>query len=638
LADASVKAVLPALKGTLKANDGYFFTSPVGSFLPNAFGLYDMHGNAEDWCADRYEKDYYAVSPATDPRGPGTGRDRVARGSPWCGPAYCAHSAMRFHGDPDLGGADKGFRAVMVEDGAVAKSAGSRFDGRITVSAETTHALRPLDKEGNVDFLAALNERCRQGVTAENNAAVPFWQALGPSWASGFEEKFFHMMGIDPPPSKGKYLLPLKYYVSSRQDSLPVKRINADYAWDVYAPALARPWSAEEFPILAELIEINDAPLAKFHEAAGRSRYYSPLFPATDCTLLIGTLLPDLQYSREGVRLLGARAMLHLRDRRPEPVWRDLLACHRLARLFGQGPMLVSQLVGRSISRQACKATAVLAARDFVDEKFAVRMLHDLDSLPPMPRTGDVLNLGERYMLLDAVCRMARGGPREFSQVVELISQLNNAAPGTSKTSVALKFPTQWTHNESVDWDLVLASCNRWYDDLVRAGDAPSFSACSERDGALDAALKDLTHKLSANKTAVMVYLGNIPTQAKSFDMFGVMAGLMTPSFIAARTTEYRATAEFQLCRLSLALAIYHRRHGDYPTSLDALTPTILPTVPHDPFSDKGFHYQRKAGTYILYSFGPSNTDEQGRERDSDPPGTNVMLPAPTAADEKNGK
>ncbi len=281
----------------------------------------------------------------------------------------------------------------------------------------------------------------------------------------------------------------------------------------------------------------------------------------------------------------------------------------------------------------------MLAAQDFVDEKFAVRVLRDLDSLAPMPRTGYALNLGERYTFLDAVCRMARGGPREFVQDVELISQASDPASGTSKTYAALKVPLRWTHNESVDWDLVLAMCNRWYDDQVRAGNAPSFSACSARDGALDAALKDITRKLSADKTTMMtMYFGNIPTQMKSFDMFGVMAGLLTPSFTAARVTEYRATAEFQLCRLSLALAIYHRRHNDYPASLDALAPTILPTVPRDPFSDKGFHYQRKAGTYILYSFGPSNIDEQGRERDSDPPGTNVMLPAPTAGDGKNGK
>ena len=70
VADAAAKAKFPDWKYTIKANDGYVFTAPVGKFKPNAFGLYDMHGNAWQWCADWYGADYYAKSPADDPTGP----------------------------------------------------------------------------------------------------------------------------------------------------------------------------------------------------------------------------------------------------------------------------------------------------------------------------------------------------------------------------------------------------------------------------------------------------------------------------------------------------------------------------------------------------------------------------------------
>jgi sulfatase modifying factor 1 len=67
----------------LPTRDGFAFTAPVGKFKPNAFGLYDTHGNAWEWTADYYGEDYYAKSPVDDPQGPTSGRVRVRRGGSW---------------------------------------------------------------------------------------------------------------------------------------------------------------------------------------------------------------------------------------------------------------------------------------------------------------------------------------------------------------------------------------------------------------------------------------------------------------------------------------------------------------------------------------------------------------------------
>ncbi len=94
--------------------DQWKYTSPVGSFSPNGYGLYDMAGNVWEWCSDWYDSGYYSNSPESNPTGPSSGTSMVIRGGSW----YYFDDILRVAYRYDLGsfpasGVGLGFRCVQ---------------------------------------------------------------------------------------------------------------------------------------------------------------------------------------------------------------------------------------------------------------------------------------------------------------------------------------------------------------------------------------------------------------------------------------------------------------------------------------------------------------------------------------------
>jgi formylglycine-generating enzyme required for sulfatase activity len=86
---------------------------PVGQKKPNAWGLYDMHGNVWEWSADWHGKGYYARSPQDDPSGPASGTQRVFRGGSWGSGPDAARSAFRHSSAPNGRDPYIGFRVTI---------------------------------------------------------------------------------------------------------------------------------------------------------------------------------------------------------------------------------------------------------------------------------------------------------------------------------------------------------------------------------------------------------------------------------------------------------------------------------------------------------------------------------------------
>jgi len=94
-------------------DDGHAKTAPVGSYKPNAWGLYDMHGNVWERCSDWYSEGYYASGTMVDPQGPAEGEARVLRGGSWFVSASACRSANRHNSYVGVLGKSTGFRVIL---------------------------------------------------------------------------------------------------------------------------------------------------------------------------------------------------------------------------------------------------------------------------------------------------------------------------------------------------------------------------------------------------------------------------------------------------------------------------------------------------------------------------------------------
>jgi hypothetical protein len=481
---------------------------------------------------------------------------------------------------------------------------------KITISKETTYIEGPLGPDGYIDYAAALNERCRKGVTVENNAAIPFWQAIGPKEIDPkVRPRFFKLLGIPPLPEKGSYLVGFLQYVGQLKDSPAYGAQGYNDWWQRIEKqqdkALARPWSREELPVVAGWLSANEKPLAAIVEATRRPKFYSPLVK-TDGMLGLGL---GVMNGRHAVQLLCVRAMLLAKAGRIDDAWQDLLAARRLGRLIAQGPYWVDHVVAASFEMIACDGTIALAhhARPTLGQ--VLRFETDLRHLPAVASTAERCLWGERLWELDFLTALARAEPG----AINLLPLLCNEPRRKALVTLAA--------DPRVDWDAVLRQANETLDKAVAAYVKHRYS---ERKQILDklAAETDAMGKRAAARAKSGATLAPAASRREATEyMIDLLFGErgLAGGYATIATFEPRAAARFQLAEIALALAGYRSVHGRYPAASKELCPECIGELPFDPFTEQDFHYRTKGAGYILYSVGANGKDDSGENALLDP-------------------
>jgi formylglycine-generating enzyme required for sulfatase activity len=114
VADRTVRQTIPGASAwtIFPCSDGYAFAAPVGIFAPNAFGLYDVHGNVWEWTEDCYNGSYNGAPADGAPWTAGDCNHRVLRGGMWGSSPASVRTARRFKDQTDTRSQDIGFRVA----------------------------------------------------------------------------------------------------------------------------------------------------------------------------------------------------------------------------------------------------------------------------------------------------------------------------------------------------------------------------------------------------------------------------------------------------------------------------------------------------------------------------------------------
>ncbi len=484
---------------------------------------------------------------------------------------------------------------------AVSEKPPLAFVPKITIGKETTWVTGPLKANGTIDYHAVINRHYSRGVTAENNSVVLLYRAMGPKPGGGrLSDEFFRMLAMEIPPEEGGY-------VDGPQ--FPGNRVS-----------YSRPWTTQEFPVIAAWLQSIEKPLDLVVEATQRSEYFSPMVSDGADDPLLETRLPGFQQTRDLARALVSRAMWRLGEEQRFEAWADLMAVHRLGRLMSRDSCFIGWIVSSAIEKLAINAELRFLAETQSTARHLKFYRRDLQKLPRRVSLYEKIDVSERASALDA-CQRIACGTMTLSECCSLV----DGEPNFLTKLIAIPLIDRCLV-QSADWNEIMKSFNRWHDRTLAIGKLPTYRQREAAFQSLDQELKQRIRK----RTDPVAWLSLIDNQ-KALSEF--TADLFIPATMTSIVQAFRSEADikqkFQNVETALALAAWHSDHGDYLQSLADLVPKYLAEPPQDLFTDQPLRYERTEEGYRFYSFGYNEKDDGGRGNFDRPEEDDIVVRMP---------
>jgi len=247
---------------------------------------------------------------------------------------------------------------------------------------------------------------------------------------------------------------------------------------------------------------------------------------------------------------------------------------------------------------EACDGDWRLAHFGKLGPNQAKELWADVQRLPPLPRVWEKVGISDRFLYLDMVCNTACGGAR---------------FPEIAKGGALGELVAKSVDAGVVDWDRMLRSGNRHFDQVVALG---GLAGWQERHQAARVLSEEMSRRVVRARDAKVAPRGKTRENAAEENVAEVLCSAYlcaTATPVGALlTAEDAAAIRVRLTEVALALGAYRTEEGRYPEKLRDLQPKYLGGLPKDPYSGGDYCYGPRGDGYILYSVGPNGVDENG--------------------------
>lgn len=478
----------------------------------------------------------------------------------------------------------------------------------LQISQETTYFTEPVNADGTIDYVAAINQYLGKGVDPQDNAfalMLPLLVDLDPTETQrAHYTRLFAELGLDLDAEGPRFSRWSEY--AAQQD------IDSDQADWMFGEAMTRPWKRDELPHVAAWIEQNAPAYAELQRALSLEHYYAPLIRHEDDMPMVAVLLPQLGQQRQIARQIAARAFMALATDEHAAVMAYLNELHRMGSLISEEPILIGKLVGISVQSLQTKVVEALAERGALDRKLAKQYLAVHREVGTIDNIKDAVDLGERCMSLDIIQRASMGKDPGLQLFMEL-----EGAEQSPNGKLLVAWMERMPRSRHFDVNRSLRRVNQLFDRQQAIHELPDLRTSRQADAVFNEELDDrqvvedifLLQEISTSDALVEGWTADRYTDAVT----ALYVRLLMPALGAAVRTEGRNNTRRLVESTAIALLGYRDEHGKLPDSLEALVPEYFEAVPLDFATGEPLVYRvNEDGSALVYSFGDNFVDDGG--------------------------